>query len=267
MPRRRWARCAACGASTQAGNRRRTPPATTGENLANAFSFDESRLHAGLSFSDWMGADLRYSVTAGADSWHGATYTGRTVFAGGSLERRWQNERWSVVGTGTAWFPAGGAAFHASGVRAAFRSSSSAKGWVYLADAGVERASDNAPLAIWPGAGEGHSRAPLLRAHPLLDRGAIDLERQSAFGRTLAYTHAEAQRWIAAAAPVRVGIAAFADLAGASRRRGPADRSTTQIDLGAGVRVRIPGAAGTLRVDLAHGLRDGANALTFGWQF
>ena len=61
-----------------------------GDNTANAASssFDESRLHAGLSLSDWMRPNLRYSVTAGADSWHGVTYTGRTVFAGGSLDRR-----------------------------------------------------------------------------------------------------------------------------------------------------------------------------------
>ena len=230
-----------------------------------AGSFDESRAHVGLSLSDWIGANHRYSVSAGADSWRGPTHTGRTAFAGGSFERRWQNDRWSLLGTGTAWFPA---PFSAAGVRAAFRSSRSAEGWVYLADAGVERASDSAPLAIWPGAGEGHSRLTLLRAHPLLDSGAIDLERQSAFGRTLAYSHAEAQRWIASGAPVRFGVAAFADLAAASRRSPPAGRGPTQIDLGTGLRVRIPGAAaGTLRVDFAHGLRDGANAVTFGWQF
>jgi hypothetical protein len=34
-----------------------------------------------------------------------------------------------------------------------------------------------------------------------------------------------------------------------------------------GVRLRIPGAAGVLRADVAHGVRDGANAVTFGWQF
>jgi len=215
-----------------------------------------------------MRGNLRYSVSAGGDSWHGATFTGRTVFAGGSLERRWQNDRWSLLGTGTAWLPvSGGAVFHAVGVRAAFRSSRSAEGWVHFADGGVDRASDRAPLAIWPGAGEGHARAGLLRAHPLLDRGSIDLERQSAFGRTLAYAHAETQRWIATAAPVRFGVAAFADLASASRPAGPAGHTPTQIDLGTGLRVSIPGAAGSLRVDLAHGLRDGANAMTFGWQF
>jgi hypothetical protein len=40
-----------------------------------------------------------------------------------------------------------------------------------------------------------------------------------------------------------------------------------QIDLGGGLRIKIPGAEGVLRVDAAHGMRDGANALTVGWQF
>jgi hypothetical protein len=45
------------------------------------------------------------------------------------------------------------------------------------------------------------------------------------------------------------------------------DESPTQVDIGAGVRLRIPGAAGILRADVAHGIRDGGNAVTFGWQF
>ena len=40
-----------------------------------------------------------------------------------------------------------------------------------------------------------------------------------------------------------------------------------QIDLGAGLRITIPGTPGVLRADVAHGLHDGANALTFGWLF
>jgi hypothetical protein len=41
----------------------------------------------------------------------------------------------------------------------------------------------------------------------------------------------------------------------------------TQFDIGAGLRVKLPGASGALRVDVAHGLRDGADALTLGWQY
>jgi hypothetical protein len=43
--------------------------------------------------------------------------------------------------------------------------------------------------------------------------------------------------------------------------------SPLQVDVGAGLRIKIPGTPGVLRADFAHGLRDGANALTFGWLF
>jgi hypothetical protein len=232
---------------------------------------DESRAHGALTISDWLTANVRYSVSAGIDSWTGATSAERTIFAGGVLERRWLDDRWSVAGTATTLMPGmpgrGGSAFHKAGIRAAFRSSRSTEGWVFLADAGVERASDRAPLAIWPGAGEGRAREPLMRAHPLLDGGAIDLTNESVFGKALIDTHVETQRWIGSASPVRVGIAAFADIARASRRRAPATGTVTQVDIGGGLRVRIPGAGGTLRVDVAHGVRDAADALTVGWQY
>jgi hypothetical protein len=44
-------------------------------------------------------------------------------------------------------------------------------------------------------------------------------------------------------------------------------RERLQLDFGAGLRVKLTGAAGVLRVDIAHGISDGANALTFGWLF
>ena len=241
---------------------------TAGPRNTAGSTLDESRAHGALTISDWLTANIRYSASAGIDAWTGGTYSDRTLFAGGSLERRWLDDRWSLAGTSTTWVPArGGSAFHKVGVRAGFRSSRSTDGWVVLADAGAERVSDGAPLSIWPGAGEGRAREPLMRAHPFLDGGAIDLTDQSVFGRGLMDTHAETERWIASASPVRVGFAAFADVACASRRQAPATGSLTQIDVGGGLRLRIPGAAGTLRVDVAHGMRDGADALTVGWQY
>jgi hypothetical protein len=38
------------------------------------------------------------------------------------------------------------------------------------------------------------------------------------------------------------------------------------IDAGVGMRVRLPGRDDVLRVDYGHGLRDGANAISVGWQ-
>jgi len=65
---------------------------------------------------------------------------------------------------------------------------------------------------------------------------------------------------------VKLGIAGFADVARASRQAA-AGLAPAQVDLGAGLRIKIPGTPGVLRADVAHGLRDGANALTFGWLF
>ena len=50
-------------------------------------------------------------------------------------------------------------------------------------------------------------------------------------------------------------------------RREAGDMSPMHVDVRNGVRLRIPGMAGALRIDGAHGLSDGANALAFGWQF
>ena len=135
-----------------------------------------------------------------------------------------------------------------------------------LGTAGIDRVSHDAPLGLWPGAGEGQARAPLLRAHPLTQDGVIAVGSSAAFGRSLAYGGAEAQRWLDRPFMARVGVAAFVDVARAARRAA-SDASPTHVDVGAGMRLRIPGATGALRVDIAHSVRDRARALTVGWQF
>ena len=160
----------------------------------------------------------------------------------------------------------GGAGFDSIGAHATLRSSTGTRGWIVGGATGVERVSDAAPFGIWPGAGGGHAREPLLRAHPLLDDGVIDLNGSAAFGRTLSFATAEVQRWFDAPSIVRIGIAGFADVARASRQV-VAGQASTQLDLGTGLRLKVPGSDGVLRVDVAHGVRDGRNALTVGWMF
>jgi hypothetical protein len=135
---------------------------------------------------------------------------------------------------------------------------------VYHAAAGAARVSSAAPLALWVGAGDGHARAPLLRAHPLLHDGVIELAGGSAFGRTLVDATIEARRWLDRPALLRVAVAGFVDIARASRRGGSGGEAA-QADVGGGLRLKVPGLSGVLRVDVAHGLRDGATALTAGW--
>ena len=62
---------------------------------------------------------------------------------------------------------------------------------------------------------------------------------------------------------VRVAVAGFGDVGAAAHRFSPG--TAWQVDVGAGIRVKLPGADGVMRVDVAHGTRDGANALTVGW--
>ena len=231
---------------------------------ADAARIVESRTHGGLTVSDWISGHVRYAVSAGLDGWSSGR---KAASIGGALQRVAFRDRLTLSIDATQWtLVNGGPAFRSTGGRAIARSSVETRGWVARGAIGVERVSDEAPFAIWPGAGEGQVRAPLLRAHPLLSDGVVDLTAASAFGRTLTYGSAEVQRWLEWPAIVRLGVAGFSDVARASRQAA-SGQTPVQVDVGAGLRIKIPGTPGVLRGDLAHGLRDGANALTFGWLF
>ncbi|HWE26507.1 MAG TPA: hypothetical protein VHB97_00830, partial [Polyangia bacterium] len=223
---------------------------------------DETRAHAGVSVGDWLSGNLRYRVAAGFDAWNGAQ---RTASVGVELERRFARDRFGLFADADAFASvSAGSSFRSVGVRFDARTSTNATRWGLAATAGANAVSSAAPFALWSGAGDGHARPALLRAHPLLDDGAID---GPAFGRTLTYASGEARRWIDGVSPVRIAIAAFTDLARATDRLPGAIGAPWQIDAGVGLRVRVPGTAGMLRADFARGLRDGARAFTVGWQY
>lgn len=231
---------------------------------ATVAAIQESRLHGALAVSNWLTPRLRYSVSGGFDAWNGNR---KTAVLGGAIERRLFGDRAAIELHANDWIAMGGSqGFQSAGWRLQIRSSPEPRGWVALATAGADRVTSAAPLVLWPGAGDGQTRAPLLRAHPLTEDGVIALGSSAAFGRSLAYGSAEAQRWLDRPWLAHFGIAGFVDIAHAARRE-TGDMSPVHIDIGTGVRLRIPGMAGALRIDGAHGLRDGANALTFGWQF
>ena len=72
----------------------------------------------------------------------------------------------------------------------------------------------------------------------------------------------EARRPVVRRGLLRLDVAAFVDAAVI----GGTDTTTTrEIDVGGGLRMRIPGE-GTIRVDVARGLRDRAHALSVGWE-
>ncbi|HEY2908006.1 MAG TPA: papain-like cysteine protease family protein [Vicinamibacterales bacterium] len=219
----------------------------------------ETRAHGGVSVSDWLTGNVRYELRAGVDAWD---VNRRTVSLGGGLQRRLAHDRVALFGDVDAWMPMDGDAFRSVSARALFNSSKGVARWLFTADAGVDGVTTSAPLALWPGAGDGHARPALLRAHPLLSDGVVT---GPAFGRTLTYGNTELQRWLERGTLVRFGVAAFADAARATRAFGNED-PRAQLDVGVGLRLRVPGAHGVVRADVAAGVRDGAHAITVGWQ-
>jgi len=229
----------------------------------SALLIQQTRTHADLSVGDWLSAHWRYAARGGVDDWDGGRRGGSV---GGTLERRLANDRVAIRADADTWFTDPSTPGFSSGtLRASWTSPLVISGWSFAAATGLQHVTAAAPLALWPGAGDGHERGELLRAHPMLDDGVLNVTSETAFGRTLAFGNAEALRWVDTRWPVGIGIATFADVAHASER---ADGSSiAQVDVGAGIRLRLPGAPHALRIDVAHGLRDGANALTIGWAY
>jgi predicted double-glycine peptidase len=210
------------------------------------------RAGARASLADWATSMLRWDVRGGIDRW---TDRGASAVAGGEV--RLARGRAAAAFSADAW--TGSSPFAASRVRARWRSSAAQQGFVLGANGGIEWIHGPAPLDMWPGAGTGHARPALLRAHPILDDGRLRADR---LGRRLAHATAEGQYWFDAG-PLPLGAAIFVDAAQISRRRegGP----IRDVDAGVGLRLALPGRSGVLRVDAARGLRDGRTAVSVGW--
>lgn len=218
-------------------------------------SLSESRRGGGLSLANWTPSLLRWQIGLSLDSWQGDR---RTVGGNVALDQRLASDRvalrasaFALAGSGTA---AGG---HAE---AEWKSRVRNEGTVFVARAGADAVSATAPLALWAGAGTGHARAALLRAHPLLEDGRIT---GGVFGRRLHYGSVESRYWRRPVFRViRIAPAVFVDAARAHRRVTPG--RSWHVDAGIGLRVAVPGSA-LLRVDVAKGFRDGNTALSIGW--
>jgi hypothetical protein len=233
----------------------------------------EERASGGVSASDWLTGHLAYEWSLGLDSWTGGLQLDRrqAVALGAGAHGRALHDRLRLTGTVKQWLPAGeSASFRSVGGRATFRTSTSGDRTTALATIALDDVSGPAPLTVWPGAGGGHARPALLRAHPLLEENVV---AGPAFGQRVASGTIEAQRWFRglpgrpAVPAVRWGLATFVDAARTSRRlsnRVADADSNRQVDAGAGFRLRLRDAV--LRADYAYGLRDGANAVTVAFE-
>ena len=184
---------------------------------------------------------------------------GETFAASGAAQQRFGGDRGYVEARAGCW--AGDGSTWTLSLRSEWRSRTQNEGQVWIAHAGADLAASDAPLALWPGAGTGQGRDVLLRAHPLLHKGIV---RDGAFGRRLIHGGLESRLWLQPArTPIRVAPAVFLDAARSSRGLEPVNQPW-QFDAGAGIRLAVPGS-GVLRIDVAHGLRNGRNALSIGW--
>lgn len=218
------------------------------------------RRHAGLQVADWASNTLQWSAGVGFDRWNDEG----AASAGASLDTRLLDDRVSLAAETAVWLPIGaGRRFATSGLSAAWRSAVTRDRPVWFATTGYTMATAASPLGLWPGAGTGHARAPLLRAHPLLDDGVVT---GGVFGRQLLHGSIEYQHPLLTKLAGSLQLAIFADAARAWRRLGTDAPSALHLDVGAGLRVALPGKGGTLRVDLARGVRDQSTTMSAGWQ-
>jgi hypothetical protein len=155
----------------------------------------EERTSGGISASDWLTGHFAYEGSLALDSWTGGLQLDRRQAAAlGALARgRAFGDRLRLTGTVKQWIPVDeSASFRSVGGRATFRTSADRDRTTVLTTLALDDVSGPAPLTVWPGAGGGHARDALIRAHPLLENNIV---AGPAFGQRVASGTIEAQRW------------------------------------------------------------------------
>jgi hypothetical protein len=230
------------------------PPAA---NRARAF--EEVRARGSVGLSDWATGSLRWEAGTTFERVRDTNFVGLQL----ALGRRLADDHVAVGATEGAWLaPAGRAGIGRTTLGADWRSSTDERAAGWRADTRLTVATAGAPLAFWPGAGAGLVREALMRAHPLLDDNVVCTS--AVLGRGLSAGTLSYERPARRVAGALVGVAGFLDVARAWHRFG-VQPPIWQADAGVGARVHASGIGGIARLDLAVGLRDGAVALSAGW--
>jgi len=218
------------------------------------------RRRAGVRVADWASRAVRWNAGVAFDRWLDDSH----VSADGALDVRLADDRVALGIHAAGWTPAGsGRRFAAGRLSSAWRSTVNDERSSWSAAVGLATATSASPLDLWPGAGVGHARVPLLRAHPLLDAGVITGE---VFGRQLAHGTVEYQRPLLRSPAGTLQLAVFGDASRAWHRLSDDEPSPLHADVGAGVRLALPGKGGAIRVDVARGLRDKRVVVSAGWR-
>ena len=230
----------------------------------------EERRTVGASLSDWLTHRVHWAAGGAADQFEGRTY----FAAHGQLDTRWFDDHISTLMSVGYWTPTGATSpagpAGPAGTDEGFASGHAQIAWrsgkggspEWLARAGVTVVGQSAPLALWPGAGSGESRGPLLRAHELHSDGIVVSET---FGRRLVFAGLEYQHPVYARKAATVALAGFADSARAWRRQFSPDPSPFHVDIGAGLRIAFIGYEEQFRIDFCYGLRDRRRTISAGF--
>jgi hypothetical protein len=230
----------------------------------------QERRRVGVHLADWSASWLRWQTGASLDrlNEYGDLERRRVdardyLALESALDVHLAGDRFAVLASGGWWAPFGGGdRFVTAGLLAAWRSTSdpTRPSLSVVTEVGV--ASRVAPLALWQGAGTGQGRIALLRAHPLLSGGVLT---GAVFGRDVTHGSLEYVQPVARRLAGGIAIAGFVDAAQAWHRLSGLETSPLYVDAGVGVRVHAPGTGGSIRIDVAHGLRGGGTTLSAGW--
>lgn len=216
----------------------------------------ERRERASLSLAHWWSADIRAAVTAAADHWNNR---GSFLSLSGDVDQRLFGDRVAVGGRAAGWWSGASAPFYAATARCSLRTCTTPERPRVRIDASYEFASERVPLALWSGAGTGPARDLLLRAHPLVRDGVIE---GADFGRELLAGSVQAETPLASLGLTKLRAAVFID---AAKVLAPT-RGVVVVDIGGGLRLKLPGCKSALRVDVATPWGNARPHLSAGWQ-
>lgn len=224
--------------------------------LGSRDSFRVSRRRVGGSVGQWTSGWLFWRGGAAVDRIDDTLFTA----VSGQLNMHALDDRIAVIATGERWATSSTSGSFTTRELVVSARSSTVPGTAGItATVGVSDASRNAPPVVWPGADSGRGRLFSLRAHPLFKKGRLTGET---FGRRVAGFTVEYERPLAARDAGAITVVGFLDSARAWRRL---DDTSGRLltDVGTGIRLRT--RAGSIRLDLAVGLRDKAARLSAGY--
>jgi hypothetical protein len=225
----------------------------------NGEPFRESRRRAQVTLSNWAAPWLRWEASSSVDRIGGSRYAA----FGGRIVTRAMNDRAAVTIDAARWIGRGDARGFGTGTAIVWwRSSARAGIPVLSARAGESMASAQAPLATWAAAGASDGRGVFLRGHSLFDDGIITTP---VLGRSLAFGNVEYTHPVYTSLYGTLALAGFVDMARAANRLPDARDGRAHVDIGGGLRIGSPAFGGSVRLDLAYGLRDGAHKFSAGY--